>query len=195
MCVFPQTANTSRSPSVKIHYVRSPTKEDTAKCNHIHIHTVVMKVPVICFWVLIPPRQVCVCQSDGEQQREEDKCDSDASKRCVLIRRIQICLVFACPTHRCDLRGRTHHVSMHGLVYLIDCAHLCLCQGNVCLKDATWGQQAVQRHQLFIHGLVPQEPCLHSADSPGTEERRTDTVATLLTFTFCFLFPPFILLC
>lgn len=38
-----------------------------------------MKVPLICFWVLIPPR-LCVCQSEWEKQREEDKCDSDVSK-------------------------------------------------------------------------------------------------------------------
>ncbi len=45
----------------------------------IHIHIVVMQVPLICFWVLIPPR-LCVCQSEWEKQREEDKCDSDVSK-------------------------------------------------------------------------------------------------------------------
>lgn len=61
-----------------------------------------------------------------------------------------------------------------------DCVHVCLCQGKVCLKSSTWGQQAVQRCQLFIHDQNPQEPF----NQPTHLELRPGSYTLLLLFYF-----------
>lgn len=77
-----------------------------------------------------------MCQSELEKQRQEEKCDSAASRVHVLIRRIHTVGVWAsvCAWTRAQMWLVVEHNTPE---YLTDCEHVCLCQGNVCLKGST----------------------------------------------------------
>lgn len=104
----------------------------------IHIHIVVMKVPLICFWVLIPPR-LGVCQSEWEKQREEDKCDSEVSK-CVFWSEAyrSSCLGpgLCVDPHTDDAWGWTCHMclSVDLRIWLTVC--MCVCAKGTCVWKA-----------------------------------------------------------
>lgn len=87
-----------------------------------------MKVPVICFWVSIPPWLfVCV------RAREEAEGGRQVWQwcKCMFWLAAYWSSVSGCPTQRCGLWVYISYVSMHGPAYFIDCVYVCMC---VCAK-------------------------------------------------------------
>lgn len=177
-------ANTSSPRSVKIHYVRSLT-ERHSEVHLIHIHIVVMSEPVTCFWVLIPPRLLAVSEWAREAQRGRQvwqRCEYV----CVLIRRMRI----VPHTQVWHVGERAMCLRLDLRMWLI--VRVCS-QRNVCWKSSTWGQQAVQRRQLFIHGQDPQEAVFNQSTHLELRGGGQTLLLTLLAFTL-FQFSPFVLL-
>lgn len=156
----------------------------------IHIHTVVMKEPVTCFWVLIPPRLFVVSEWGGRSR--EEKTSVTVMRVCVLIRRVQIVCVWASHTQMW-LVGE-HTICVCAWTRASDWLCACVFAPRECVFEKQYLRAAGSPKASTLHPwLGSTGDCLQSANSPETEERRTDTVATLLAF-ICFLLPSFVLL-
>lgn len=167
------TSKCNQGPlSINIHYLHSQTKREV---HLIHIHIVVMKVPVICFWVLIPPRRMSVCVWERSRERE-DKCDRDASKFVFwsdAYRSVLGCRFVAC--------GWTHRIYTWTCGF--DWLRACVFAPRECVFERQYLRAAGSPKASTLHPWPGSTGArLQSVDSAGTEERTTDTVCYFSCF-------------
>lgn len=164
--------------------------------HRIHIHTVVMKVPVICFWVLIPPRQfACVKVRGSSRERKtsvtvtwvRDVFWSDAY-------RLVLCLHVPHTDVTCV---GVHTICVYAWTCLFDWLRAYVFVSRECVFERRYLRAAGSPKASTLHPWPGSTGALSSVSRLTWNWREEDRHCCHSSdfYLLFFLFPPFILLC